>query len=61
MTTGISYCLKKPKTFMKASGMDSAEAPEEWMIWEVYEESGLAIPNPKLWGLLMFPKFKGND
>ena len=31
------------------------------MIREVYEESGLFIRDPKLCGLLMFPKFKGND
>jgi 8-oxo-dGTP diphosphatase len=28
---------------------------------EVFEESGLSIRNPKLCGLLMFPRFKGND
>jgi len=37
------------------------ESPEECVIREVYEESGLSIRNPKLCGLLMFPKFKGND
>lgn len=31
------------------------------MIREVLEESGLSIQNPKLCGLLIFPKFKGND
>lgn len=31
------------------------------MVREVLEESGLSIQHPKLCGLLMFPKFKGND
>jgi 8-oxo-dGTP diphosphatase len=31
------------------------------VIREVLEESGLSIQNPKYCGLLMFPKFKGND
>ena len=40
---------------------EAGETPEECIIREVHEESGLAIQNPKLCGLLMFPKFKGND
>jgi 8-oxo-dGTP diphosphatase len=40
---------------------EAGETPEECVIREVYEESGLSIRNPKLCGLLMFPKFKGND
>ena len=40
---------------------EPGETPEECVIREVYEESGLSIRNPKLCGLLMFPKFKGND
>lgn len=40
---------------------EAAETPEECVIREVLEESGLSIQNPKLRGLLMFPKFKGND
>lgn len=40
---------------------EPGEAPEECIIREVFEESGLSIRNPKLCGLLMFPKFKGND
>ena len=40
---------------------EAGETPEECIIREVYEESGLTIRNPKLCGLLMFPKFKGND
>ena len=37
------------------------ETPEECVAREVLEESGLSIQHPKLCGLLMFPKFKGND
>jgi 8-oxo-dGTP diphosphatase len=37
------------------------ESPEECLIREVQEESGLEIYHPRLRGLLMFPDFKGND
>ncbi len=40
---------------------EAVETPEECVIREVLEESGLSIRDPKLCGLLMFPKFKGND
>jgi 8-oxo-dGTP diphosphatase len=40
---------------------EPGETPEECVIREVLEESGLSIRNPKLCGLLMFPRFKGND
>jgi 8-oxo-dGTP diphosphatase len=40
---------------------EPGETPEECVFREVYEESGLSIRSPKLCGLLMFPKFKGND
>jgi 8-oxo-dGTP diphosphatase len=40
---------------------EAGETPEECVVREVYEESGLAIRDPKLRGLLMFPGFKGND
>jgi 8-oxo-dGTP diphosphatase len=40
---------------------EAGETPEECVIREVYEESGLSIRSPKLCGLLMFPHFKGND
>jgi len=40
---------------------EAGETPEECVIREIYEESGLSIQNPKLCGLLMFPKFKGDD
>jgi 8-oxo-dGTP diphosphatase len=40
---------------------EAGESPEECVIREVYEESGLSIRNPKLCGLLTFPNFKGFD
>lgn len=40
---------------------EAGESPEECVIREVHEESGLSIRNPHLHGLLMFPNFKGND
>ena len=40
---------------------EAGETPEACAIRETLEESGLSIRNPKLCGLLMFPKFKGND
>lgn len=40
---------------------EAGETPEECVRREVQEEAGLIIKNPRLNGLLMFPKFKGND
>jgi 8-oxo-dGTP diphosphatase len=40
---------------------EAGESPEECVIREVLEESGLTIRSPKLCGLLTFPNFKGND
>jgi 8-oxo-dGTP diphosphatase len=40
---------------------EPGETPEECVIREVLEESGLSIQHPKYCGLLMFPAFKGND
>ena len=40
---------------------EAGETPEGCVIREVQEEAGLLIRNPRLHGLLMFPKFKGND
>jgi 8-oxo-dGTP diphosphatase len=41
--------------------LEGGETPEECVIREVLEESGLSIQNPKYGGLLIFPNFKGND
>ena len=65
--TLMVYRNKKPNDIHegKWNGLggkfEAGESPEECIIREVYEESGLAIQNPKMCGLLMFPKFKGND
>ena len=40
---------------------EPGESPEECVIREVREESGLEILHPHLCGLLMFPGFKGDD
>ena len=40
---------------------EAGETPEECVLREILEESGLTIQNPKLCGLLMFPKFRGHD
>jgi 8-oxo-dGTP diphosphatase len=41
---------------------EAGETPEECVIREVKEESGLTIENPRLRGTLTFPKFsKGED
>jgi 8-oxo-dGTP diphosphatase len=39
---------------------EPGESPEECVIREVREESGLEIQAPRLRGLLMFPGFKGD-
>ena len=40
---------------------EPGESPEECVIREVREESGLELRQPRLCGLLMFPGFKGNE
>lgn len=40
---------------------EPGETPEECVIREVYEESGLIISDPKLKGFLTFPKFANNE
>lgn len=40
---------------------EAGESPEDCVIREVKEESGLEIQNPRLHGLLTFANFKGND
>lgn len=65
--TLMVYRNKKPKDIHegKWNGLggkfEVGETPEECIVREVQEESGLLIQNPRLHGLLLFPKFKGND
>jgi 8-oxo-dGTP diphosphatase len=40
---------------------EAGETPEECVIREVLEKSGLSIHNPKYCGLLVFTNFKAND
>ena len=40
---------------------EAGETPEECVIREVYEESGLKIQNPKLRGLMTFPNGFNNE
>lgn len=41
--------------------LDPGESPEECVIREVFEESGLKIVAPRLKGVLTFPKFAKNE
>lgn len=41
--------------------LDPGETPEECVIREVREESGLAIKEPRLKGLLTFPQFANDE
>jgi 8-oxo-dGTP diphosphatase len=65
--TLMVYRNKKPNDMHegKWNGLggkfEPGESPEECIIREVREESGLRIREPKLHGLLMFPDFKGDD
>jgi 8-oxo-dGTP diphosphatase len=40
---------------------EPGESPDECVLREVREESGLKLKSPRLHGLVMFPGFKGND
>ncbi len=40
---------------------EAGESPEECVVREILEESGLTIHNPRLHGLILFANFKGND
>jgi len=65
--TLMVYRNKKPNDMHagKWNGLggkfEPGESPEECIIREVREESGLEIRNPHMHGLLMFPNFKGDD
>ena len=65
--TLMVYRNKKPNDIHagKWNGLggkfEAGETPEECVLREIREESGLSIQNPKLCGLLMFPRFMGND
>jgi len=65
--TLMVYRNKKPNDMHegKWNGLggkfEAGETPEECVRREVQEETGLVIQNPYLHGLLMFPKFKGDD
>ena len=65
--TLMVYRNKKPNDIHagKWNGLggkfEPGESPEECIVREVLEESGLQIRNPKLHGLLIFPNFKGDD
>ncbi len=41
--------------------MEEGETPEECIVREVKEESGLRIKKPSFRGILTFPKFKDNE
>ena len=65
--TLMVYRNKKPNDIHggKWNGLggkfEPGETPEECVIREIREESGLSIHSPKLCGLLMFPRFMEND
>jgi 8-oxo-dGTP diphosphatase len=65
--TLMVYRNKKPNDIHegKWNGLggkfEAGETPEECVIREILEESGLSIRDPKLCGLLLFTNFKGND
>lgn len=41
--------------------LDAGESPEDCVIREVREESGLRLPDPRLRGVLTFPAFKDGE
>jgi 8-oxo-dGTP diphosphatase len=41
--------------------LEDGESPEECIIREVKEESGLTITEPRMKGVLTFPRFKDNE
>ncbi|QTU83241.1 8-oxo-dGTP diphosphatase [Carnobacteriaceae bacterium zg-C25] len=40
---------------------EAGETPQECVVREVFEETGLTIQNPDLKGFIMFPKFDGTN
>jgi 8-oxo-dGTP diphosphatase len=41
--------------------LEAGETPEECAVREIYEESGLQVEHPHLRGMIVFPKFNGDD
>lgn len=68
---GRSYLLlhrnKKEKDIHKnkwigvGGKFEKGETPQECVIREVYEETGLTIVNPKMCGFITFPNFDGTN
>lgn len=54
--TKIKNDMHKGKWVALGGKIEPGESPEECVIREVFEESGLCIANPKLRGILTFPK-----
>ncbi len=58
----MMHRIKKPDDMLEGKWvglggkMENGESPEECIIREVYEESGLSIENPELKGIITFPK-----
>lgn len=53
--------IHKDKWIGLGGKIENGESPEECVIREVKEESGLTIMKPKLRGILTFPNFKGDE
>ncbi len=51
--------ISKDKWLGLGGKFEDAETPEECIIREVEEESGLIIKNPKLCGIITYPQFDG--